>query len=45
MNEGVDAFVEFPDAVSEFAASPIVYFGDLAATVGDDLLDQGIEFG
>src|SRR5215475_6850047 len=45
VNEGIDALVEFPDAVSEFAASPIVYFGDFAAAIGDDLFDLGIEFG
>src|SRR5215510_9670588 len=45
VNEGVDAFIEFPDAVSEFAASPIVYFGNLAAAIGDDMFNLGIEFG
>src|SRR5262249_18383322 len=45
VNEGVDALVEFPDPVGEFAASPIIYFGDFAASVGDDLFDLGIEFG
>src|SRR5262249_21008738 len=45
VNEGVNAFVEFPDAVSEFAPSPIVYFSNVAAAICHDLVGLGIEFG